>query len=239
MTRNWGRPWLGQDVARVKRMRAAGAPLPEIAAAVGRTAEGVRGLLEREGVRPPAPPCERVRPDVLCRYHGGQPVAQIAAELGVSRSCVRNALRRGGVPPCDARGRYRRRLLCEGEPHLAALRDRCLRVRAAREGFPGASSAQQLDTLRLLRDRGPMTAAQLAAARGRVAPRRDSAQGRMCRALAAAGLVVRRWVRGASGVGSVAVYELSPGYPRRALPPDSGCRPNRVREPRRCRVNVG
>jgi hypothetical protein len=62
-------------------------------------------------------------------------------------------------------------------------------VEAAREGWYGVKSRQELETLRLLRDRGPLSCRELASLRGVSWDEGGGVQGRLLRNLQARGLV--------------------------------------------------
>lgn len=211
------KPWTTGEVARLKAWLAAGLPVREVAARLGRTPAAVCRQFRRHG----GPARRRPRfgplvPKALALHARGLCAVHIARTLKHGRWSVANALRQQGLTP-HGHGRcpscqktlsatYRRTF--KGTS-LTRVRDEVWAVRAAQAGWPGARNPGDVEILELLRERGPLFVREVARLLGKYLHPTSCYAGQKLRRLAAAGLVTSQ------RHGRRLVYAVAPGACRR------------------------
>jgi DNA-directed RNA polymerase specialized sigma24 family protein len=140
-----GRPWSADDDALLRRLFAAGALVPESAAALGRTGRSVAVRRHRLGLvrRHRATPGQEAAVAAILRRHPGRTNAEVGAEVGLDPGAVRRIRRAAGVAALST--------------SQAASRRESL----ARKGGPSEALAKYLAALD---GGGPMTVAGVARA---------------------------------------------------------------------------
>lgn len=186
--------WTKKDLLTAREQLAAGIPLDQVAADLGRTPVSVRRALQENGMHQPRRSPELWKKILQPLWQRGYSAGEIAQRLGVPVSTVKRQLQRLGWQnrPCDRRRSHRKCLKTLGGPSLADERWWRWREKAIGAGFPGARSPAELDTLMLLREHGALSCRDLARRRG-VA---EGTQYRTLRLLAERALLVKAGVSG-------------------------------------------
>jgi hypothetical protein len=209
-----------KDLREAVRLRRAGWTYPRIGRLLGRTAASVRKAVPRAApdLRTPRPALAALEARLRDLHARGHPDREVARRLGLHHATATSWRKRLGL--ADNRhsprrrawyGRHARAVAHKfGKPHLRAVQEEVYRLRAAGAGWPDAISPQEVEVLDLLADRGPLSGAEVEAARG---VRRHTTW-RLMSGLIGRGLVVRQ-DRGREGGGRApSLYRLADGVGR-------------------------